>query len=159
MRAVLWWGKQDRDQRGGGTIMACRALAVVPQSLSFEDFVVGFLKFAQKEREIKSFPDFEDEAWDLLFWGVSHLLRHSLPPDFSVDFDTDEIREDGSYPRIIGREQVAMLLSVVAIIDPKTQRMRLKEACPWGDDFSDHFHWFAEETLDLARRISGFLEY
>ncbi len=120
---------------------------------SLEDLVFGFMRLAQ-ERGVKSFPLFNTEPWQLLLFGVKELLPHLIPPSINIEFDGD-----GPYIKVRGREDISFALSVVAVIDFKTQRMWLGREDELGREFSEQFLWLTEEVMDIARRIKGFFEY
>ncbi len=120
---------------------------------SLEDLVLGFMRLAQ-DRGVKSFPLFNTKLWQLFLIGVRDLLSHLIPPSINIEFD-----DDGPYSKVRGREGVSFALSVVAVMDFKTQRMWLNREDELGREFSEEFTWLAEEMMDIARRIKGFFEY
>ena len=128
---------------------------VKKDALSFEEFILGFMRYAQTCHGVRDFPRFPGSTWQHFILCVNKELGDLFPQPFDMRFDWD-----GLNPPLCDRDDIAFALVVAAIIDEDTCRMRLDvDESEWGRDLGEQFPELAENMFQLSQEIDGFIQF
>ncbi len=128
-------------------------------TLSLEELILGFMRYAQMCHSVRDFPAFLNPAWQNFLYTVMKELNGRLPNSLELGFTWTD-----TGPLIIEERQldIVFALGCATITDHKTGRMYLDtEESIWGRELVEvvHFRNLLEPLFEIALSTPDFISF